>query len=58
MMRMSCPSFSDNCFRLAVGGRVFNGRLRLVRVGVLFVITVQYFIDNLEQGADQADQRI
>ena len=27
MMRMSCPSFSDNCFRLAVGGRVFNVNL-------------------------------
>ena len=24
MMRMSRPSFSDNCFRLAVGGRVFK----------------------------------
>ena len=24
MMRMSCPSFSDNCFRLAVGGRVLK----------------------------------
>ena len=30
MMRMSCPSFLDNVFRLAVGGRVFNGRLHVM----------------------------